>query len=873
MSDETPVWLQGSPTATRNLEQPEICLSPTETKTRIPSARRKLGALNLQDDKDMNEPESSSSPPPVQSLRAGGRPAPLPGREGPLPPLGPAGNVPNLPVVESRVDPLLQSWASLDFFKANQKGALGKEPLPDEMEEPHIVEDPAFEIPVLPTGRQLVIDIKSTWGMGHYVGLTGLEILDQTGSLVKLNDVYQQVFACPGSINELPQFQGLNDVRTIDKLFNGENNTCDDLNMWLAPFTSGESHTITVNFNGPTTVSCIRVWNYNKSRIHASRGARYVEMHLDNQKIFAGEIGQAPGTTVGSEECCEILVFTDDDPLLEAIDGYFIRAADSANRAEEAEAELAQLRMSMMLERPGTSHGKSSAPPTPIPASPVPTGPVGEGDRPFTAAGRDVTDEVGLRGMGPAADGGIIPSAATMGILGGRVLSIEPLSGWGTPCEAGLTGLQVLNSKKEPLKAWTDFAITVEFGLGALPETPDTAAKGQPSHRSARQPISKGALDAMAATLVDDVNQTTDPRHMAVLPPDTKTGGWARIMITCRQEADVAHLKLWNYNDGVEGSWRGCKRVSVNLDNTPIASGLLLRKAPGSECFDYGQMIDLKPATPVKTAGSNASNLPRPERKHMQLRDIETPNPYGAAARAGATSTTKSNLTTIEESIGFTTPRLPSGLIFKVLFHSTHGDPHYVGLNGLELYDENDCLIELTKQNVAADPESINVLPSVQKKGGDARSLDKLYDGVNDTYDDRHMWLAPLRADGTPNSLFLYFDNPITISHVKVWNYSKTTARGAAECSFYLDDVLIFRGELRPAPAKGEAQGGAFLDISQTILFTDDPELSVRESKRVHIPGDLRLSLINNNVEMKPETPSHVGGMDMRPMTQIGSAR
>ena len=31
----------------------------------------------------------------------------------------------------------------------------------------------------------------------------------------------------------------------------------------------------------------------------------------------------------------------------------------------------------------------------------------------------------------------------------------------------------------------------------------------------------------------------------------------------------------------------------------------------------------------------------------------------------------------------------------------------------------------------------------------DPRTLDKLYDGVNDTYDDDHMWLAPLtRASG-----------------------------------------------------------------------------------------------------------------------------
>ena len=37
----------------------------------------------------------------------------------------------------------------------------------------------------------------------------------------------------------------------------------------------------------------VRVWNYNKSRIHSYRGARYVEMHLDEAPIFKGEIKRA----------------------------------------------------------------------------------------------------------------------------------------------------------------------------------------------------------------------------------------------------------------------------------------------------------------------------------------------------------------------------------------------------------------------------------------------------------------------------------------------------------------------------------------------------------------------------------------------------
>ena len=43
--------------------------------------------------------------------------------------------------------------------------------------------------------------------------------------------------------------------------------------------------------------------NYNKSRIHSSRGARDVEIRLDGVLIFVGEIARAAGGVVGTSEC------------------------------------------------------------------------------------------------------------------------------------------------------------------------------------------------------------------------------------------------------------------------------------------------------------------------------------------------------------------------------------------------------------------------------------------------------------------------------------------------------------------------------------------------------------------------------------------
>ena len=75
--------------------------------------------------------------------------------------------------------------------------------------------DANFMIPELPTGSELVFNLKSTWGVGHYIGLTGIEVLDERGQLIHLSDPKRQLVAEPASINVLPQFQGINDPRCV----------------------------------------------------------------------------------------------------------------------------------------------------------------------------------------------------------------------------------------------------------------------------------------------------------------------------------------------------------------------------------------------------------------------------------------------------------------------------------------------------------------------------------------------------------------------------------------------------------------------------------------------------------------------------------
>ncbi|VDP98967.1 unnamed protein product [Trichobilharzia regenti] len=164
-------------------------------------------------------------------------------------------------------------------------------------------------IPELPSGNRLLIDIISTWGDLYYVGLTGIEIFTSDGidiaGLCKIT-------ANPSDINTLP----------VTNLIDGVNWTRDDTHMWLTPFTSGQRHFIEITFPQSMTspIALLRIWNYNKSRVHSYRGVKEMIIYLDNQPIFYGEISKASGLEFGEpENFCETILFCTHNTILDLI--------------------------------------------------------------------------------------------------------------------------------------------------------------------------------------------------------------------------------------------------------------------------------------------------------------------------------------------------------------------------------------------------------------------------------------------------------------------------------------------------------------------------------------------------------------------------
>ena len=77
-------------------------------------------------------------------------------------------------------------------------------------------------------------------------------------------------------------------------------------------------------------------------------------------------------------------------------------------------------------------------------------------------------------------------------------------------------------------------------------------------------------------------------------------------------------------------------------------------------------------------------------------------------------------------SVTTTIPTLPSGKKLEINILETWGDMNYLGMTGIEVFDDHGQPIDIHEHQILAFPPDVNVLPGY---GTDPRTIEKLVDG------------------------------------------------------------------------------------------------------------------------------------------------
>jgi len=151
------------------------------------------------------------------------------------------------------------------------------------------------------------------------------------------------------------------------------------------------------------------------------------------------------------------------------------------------------------------------------------------------------------------------------------------------------------------------------------------------------------------------------------------------------------------------------------------------------------------------------------------------------------------------------------------------GDLFYVGLNGIEIFDADGELIRVDIKNIDATPRDMNTIPGHRQ---DHRTLDKLVNGVNNTSDDRNMWLVPFNS-GEDHTVKIDLGRIRSVGSIKFYNYNKSvedSLRGARTVTIKIDGKLA------------TSANGITLRKAPGFVLPDEPLMRNDIGQRVYLP-------------------------------------
>ncbi len=796
----------------------------------------------------------------------------------------------------------------------------------------HSLSSSVTQIPTLPEGTRFRLEVLSTWGDAHYVGLNGIDIFDEQGlriatEVVSAGSVSKSERDCfsrkiniskvtgdPEDINVLPEYQ--NDPRHVSNLVDGVSFTRDDLHVWLAPVVTqkeknkGPLARVEVEFSTATSLSMIRLWNYNKSRTYVQRGIRFCQLFFDDVLIFSGEIRIGPGSLSSAEAASEVILFTTDNIVLQRIAkhdeamGYFLEDStdrwvkklqekrdmkncrpSTAERAPEqstlarppTQATLLKASASpSRIEALGKEDSPYASPPSAVPIPEEPEGNI------MTVKGEQNAEDDFMREL-RALDTSHIGLGASPTRAGKKKSSPTAPSPYRLPTSLTPERLKKLQANQR-LQIAAKFRF-VETSLHHAYLCSGIRLMLHSTHGDMDYIGLGGAVFYIEGGQALDLSSsqvTADPRDMSVVghfgdvrTPDKllngrnnttvdsnmwiipyTSGGRQSVTFSFGREVALVALQVWNFN-----------KVTGDVEKNTIASDEMLLRGANLATLEVlvgSSMQKLGSALLRRAPGCDLVPFPQT----LFLDDIGK-GFWSPSPRLKELTTTSYVSPRVNQD--YETLTMPTGMLWKFTFYENHNDGFYIGLDGMEMFDENGAQVfplEQRRGSVHAVPHSLIDIGQDDERVPESLFFPPSSSGqLKAPGEPQHKgWLAPLSRCLTAeersnvfrrfsqqqqssglvyrdNVLFVLFDKPISLSLIRFYNYAKTPSRGVRSFGISLDGNDIYMGTLKSAdsekcvPNIGSASAPPSR-LGQSVIFSSsDQRLIKSEKERVCYSG------------------------------------
>ena len=280
--------------------------------------------------------------------------------------------------------------------------------------------------------------------------------------------------------------------------------------------------------------------------------------------------------------------------------------------------------------------------------------------------------------------------------------------------------------------------------------------------------------------LFNNKNDTTNPKYMFLT-----TNMNAFINIEFKYSMKISKIIFYNYNNNKYKDY-ATKGILLyfynNKKSNKINKPIYLYRPPGEENIDYGQVIQY----PFDENTFFDKKI-KENRIHLRLYNYKI---------------------IYNEEYQYYSPFLPFGYILKLEMMSNYGNKNYIGIENIQLFYEdnneinlqyssskyrldnnnyinnneaNDDLVNTNQMNprIYLMPESQRINPNIRPM-----ILCRLHN-IND-----------IENDLGENRIYFIFNECITLSKICIHNYNKYLDIAARDIKIFLDDNIIFEGEL-----------------------------------------------------------------------------